>query len=272
MVVSKINNSMSDLVENFNIIDTHFHIGKYVSSFINTDCSDNCLGLVKNLNFKKIIIIHNSFFLSLDTGIKETLNFLSKNKNFAYGYLVYNPHYIEKSINIIEEYYGNNNIIGIKMHPEDHQCFITDIRYEDLWKIAAQKDIPILSHTWNPHVVSKNQRYADALLFEKVVEKYPTLKIILGHAGAKDYYYFEVIKMLKRCRDKNIYIDLAGDIFYRGMIELFVGKLGSEKILFGTDIPWIDPSYTLINVINSDIAAIDKQNIFFNNAARLFNI
>ncbi|MCL4386302.1 MAG: amidohydrolase family protein [Cyanobacteria bacterium] len=265
-----------DLVKELKIIDVHVHTGKYSGSFINTSYEDQAVNIARKLNFKKIIVTHNSFFFDPEIGIKNTLEIIKKNKDFAYAYLVYNPNYIEKSLNIIDKYYSDDssltkNIIGIKMHPEDHQCSIDDPRYENLWQAALEKDIPILSHTWNPNVANRNQKFADALLFEKIANRYPELKIILGHAGAKDYYYFEVIKMLKRCKSKNVFVDTAGDIFYSGMIELFTNEVGSERVLFGTDIPWCDPLYQLINIINADISAKDRENIFFNNAVRIFN-
>ena len=97
-------------------------------------------------------------------------------------------------------------------------------------------------------------------------------EIILGHAGAKDYYYFKVINMIKKNKGKNIFVDISGDILYRGMLELFVEELGSSKILFGTDSPWTDPLLTVLYVLDSKISAEDKENIFYNNAAALFNI
>ena len=121
-------------------------------------------------------------------------------------------------------------------------------------------------------MASKFQKYADALLFEEVLSRHPELKIILGHAGAKDYYYFKVIDMMKKNNGKNLFVDIAGDIFYRGMLELFVRELGSTKILFGTDSPWADPLLTVLYVLDSKISAEDKENIFYNNAAALFNI
>jgi hypothetical protein len=294
-------------LKDFKIIDTHIHIGRYTSSFVNSSYEANQNDVVKNLNFKKIIFIHNSFFLDLDLGIKNTLDFLNKNTDFAYAYIVYNPHYIEKSLSLIDEYFGSSNaaadlldpenapgknistenipaelfnnknllrnrIIGIKIHPEDHQVAITDKRYEKLWEAAVAKNIPVLSHTWNPNVASKYQKYADALLFEEVLIRHPELKIILGHAGAKDYYYYKVIDMMKKNNGKNLFVDIAGDIFYRGMLELFVRELGSAKILFGTDSPWADPLLTVLYVLDSKISIEDKENIFYNNAAALFNI
>lgn len=277
---SKKNNNHNlnkDLVKDFKIIDTHVHMGKYTSSFVNTSYDDLAIKTIEELNFKKIIITHNSFFIDPEIGIRETVKIIKKNKELIYGYVVYNPNHIEKSLNIIEEFFNKNNtniisknIVGIKMHPEEHQCSINDRRYENLWKIASEKNIPILSHTWNPNVASKNQRFADALLFEKVAAEYPGLKLILGHAGAKDYYYYEVIKMIKRCTSKNIFVDLAGDIFYSGMIELFVKEIGSERVLFGTDIPWCDPLYQIINVINSNIDDKERNNIFYNNSSGIF--
>jgi hypothetical protein len=294
-------------LRDFKIIDTHIHVGKYTSSFVNSSYEKNQNTVAKSLNFKKIIFIHNSFFLDLDLGIKNTHDFLSKNPDFAYAYIVYNPHYIEKSLSLINECFGcsntaaellksgiapgknilpekisadifknknstKNRILGIKIHPEDHRVAITDKRYEKLWKAAVEKEIPVLSHTWNPNVASKFQKYADALLFDEVLSRNPELKIILGHAGAKDYYYFKVIDMMKKNSGKNLFVDIAGDIFYRGMLELFVRELGSTKILFGTDSPWADPLLTALYVLDSKISAEDKENIFYNNAAALFNI
>jgi predicted TIM-barrel fold metal-dependent hydrolase len=78
--------------------------------------------------------------------------------------------------------------------------------------------------------------------------------------------------MLKRCGNKEIYVDIAGDIFYRGMIEYFVKEIGSEKVLFGSDAPWIDPVFTLTNVLKANITIRDRENILYNNAARVFGI
>jgi predicted TIM-barrel fold metal-dependent hydrolase len=254
------------------IFDAHFHIGKYTHSFVNTGYENDAIEISKSLGVKKIFAIHTAFLIDLELGLEESLKFLKKYPGFAIGALVYNPNHIEKSINIIERWYGKDGFAGVKMHPEDHDCPINDERYKPLWKIAEDKGIPVLSHTWNPNVPNKKQKNADALLFEEVINRHPGLKIILGHAGAKDGYYREVVKMLKRQKEKNMYVDLAGDIFYNGMIELFVKEAGSGKILFGTDIPWTDPVFCLASVLNSDISETDRENIFFNNAADLFNL
>ena len=94
-------NLNESLVKDFKIIDTHVHMGKYSSSFVNTSYDDLAIKTIIGLNFKKIIVTHTSFFLDLEIGIKETIKIIKKNKDFIYGYVLYNPNHIEKSIKII---------------------------------------------------------------------------------------------------------------------------------------------------------------------------
>jgi hypothetical protein len=226
--------SLNDFkIEDYKIIDTHIHIGKYTGSFVNSSFEENQNKTIKSLGFEKIIFIHNSFFTDLDLGIKNTLDFLNKNSGFAYAYLVYNPHYIEKSLNLIDAYFGRNKVIGIKIHPEDHQVYITDKRYEKLWKAASEKSIPVLSHTWNPNVAGKFQKYADALLFEEVSDRYPKLKIILGHAAAKDYYYFKVIDKIR----EKTFLSIYREIFFTGGCWSFLWRSWDRQIYYLEQIP-----------------------------------
>ena len=64
-IKNKINNKNlnESLVKDFKIIDTHVHMGKYSALFINTSYEDVAMQAVLNLNFKKIIVTHHSFFI-----------------------------------------------------------------------------------------------------------------------------------------------------------------------------------------------------------------
>jgi predicted TIM-barrel fold metal-dependent hydrolase len=79
-----------------------------------------------------------------------------------------------------------------------------------------------------------------------------------------------VIDLLER--HENLYVDFAGDIFTPGLIEEYVMRIGSERLLFGTDMPWIDVRFYISDFLASKISNGDKANIFGLNAIRLFNI
>jgi predicted TIM-barrel fold metal-dependent hydrolase len=55
-----------------------------------------------------------------------------------------------------------------------------------------------------------------------------------------------------------------------GIIEEMVNGAGSEKILFGTDLPWYSPHYAAGAVLYSRISEEDIHNIFHRNAERIF--
>ena len=67
----------------------------------------------------------------------------------------------------------------------------------------------------------------------------------------------------------NIYLDLTGSAMYNGIVEYYVDKVGSEKILFGTDFPFIDPRPAIGWIKSSRIKDEDKLNILHKNAERI---
>ena len=54
-----------------------------------------------------------------------------------------------------------------------------------------------------------------------------------------------------------------------GMGEKFVHEAGSDRMLFGTDLPWFDPHQAVGVLLNADITDEDRHNICHRNAERL---
>ena len=48
-----------------------------------------------------------------------------------------------------------------------------------------------------------------------------------------------------------------------------VNAVGSERVLFGTVMPWYDPMYAIGSVLFANVSDEDKRNIFYNNAMNL---
>ncbi|MHB1252578.1 MAG: amidohydrolase family protein, partial [Candidatus Humimicrobiaceae bacterium] len=67
-------------------------------------------------------------------------------------------------------------------------------------------------------------------------------------------------------------VDFAGDIFVAGLIEEYVERVGSERLLFGSDMPWVDIRFHLAYILNLNIGEMDKKNILGLNALKLFNL
>ena len=110
------------------------------------------------------------------------------------------------------------------------------------------------------------------------------ITLIMGHSGfgewdvsiglAQDYenVYLELTAVyathegivLNWCPEKDFGIGV------NGIIEKMVENAGSEKILFGTDLPWYSPHYAAGSILYSHISEDDIHNIFHKNAERIF--
>ena len=225
---------------------------------------------MRNCNVKKAICSHHIGFVSIEDGFEELLKVLEKYKNFLYGYLIFNPNFSGISLNIIKKHISHKNIVGVKIHPSWHLCCPNDLKYKDLWNLAEEKRFPILTHSWSPLAANPDQKFSNPLLFKDVIKNYPNIKLILAHAGGRGEYFYKVMNLLEK--NENLYIDFAADIFFRGLLKEFVSNVGSERILFGTDLPWTDARYHIANVLYADINENDKKNIFSLNASKLFNL
>jgi len=261
-------NSIQNRLKKFKIIDTHLHLG-YLSGLNMPQEPDSAIvGQYKKYGISKAIFSHHYAISSVEFGLRCTMHALEKYKGNFFAYLVFNPNFEKKSLEIIKEYVNHEAVAGVKIHPSWHSCYPYDERYSKFWEFADREGLVVLTHSWNPNVSNKSQKFSDPLFFEKIANAHPGLKIILAHAGGRGDYLYKVIDLI--INNDNLYVDFAGDIFEPFLIRDYVKRAGSEKLLFGTDLPWLDLRYYLSNILNAEISDSDRANIFGLNAARLF--
>jgi len=153
-----------------------------------------------------------------------------------------------------------NNMGAIRLHPLQHSYTLLDWNMEELMELANAYSIPVLI----------DLKYAggdDPRAFEPIyvlAKKYtaaPIVMLSIGYRTARS-----LLQLMEKC--PNVSIDTSTFITYRG-IEMIYKHFGSERILFGSRMPFIDGGALLGRVIYADIPAAGKENIAFNNADRL---
>ncbi len=112
-----------------------------------------------------------------------------------------------------------------------------------------------------------SKRYAD---MEKLLTSFPHLKIVIAHLDG--YGLFDnVINLIKKY--PNMYTDISAYGAGReGMLKDAVNKIGSERILFGTDFPGYQIQPFIDAVLKSGLKDADINNIMYNNAVKLLNV
>lgn len=112
-----------------------------------------------------------------------------------------------------------------------------------------------------------SKRYAD---MEKLLTSFPNLKIVIAHLDG--YGLFDnVINLMKKY--PNMYTDISAYGAQReGMLVDAVSKIGSERILFGTDFPGYNIKPFVDAVLKSGLNDNEIDNIMYNNAVKLLKV
>jgi predicted TIM-barrel fold metal-dependent hydrolase len=120
--------------------------------------------------------------------------------------------------------------------------------------------------------------YGDPLWADEVALRHPTVPIILTKMGRSIGRYFDSA-MTVAMRNVNIYLDVVGT--NPEHLRFAVDKIGSERILFGTDWSatwrWISVPMSLHKlrmkvVDDAKLSEADRRNILADNAIRLFHL
>lgn len=131
----------------------------------------------------------------------------------------------------------NNNLSGIKLHPDFQKFNIDDKKAYKIYE-AAEGKLPILFHTGDYRTeYSKPQRLA------KVAKDFPELDIIAAHFGG----WSEWDNAVKYLKFDNIYVDTSSSLYElspqkaRELISFY----GEDKVFFGSDYPMWNPETEL---------------------------
>jgi predicted TIM-barrel fold metal-dependent hydrolase len=152
----------------------------------------------------------------------------------------------------------------IKIHPAVSKCRLDDKRMNGLYDFASRLKLCVLVHTW-----LDNDPYGNMDIFSGVAKDHPDISWIMGHSGGP-YGSRHAVDLAQETA--NIYLDLTISMCPARQVEFFVKEVGSERVLFGTDNPFLDPRPQVGRVALADISEEDKVNIFGANARRLISL
>ena len=244
------------------VIDTHTHFGPGQGIYFPKVTAEQMIDTMDRCGVKLSISTPHMALVDTDRGNMQTAELVTKYPERFKGYWGVNPNYPERTERDLARYEEFRGFVGFKFLSDYHKVAITDDRYAPVLEYAQERKLPVLMHTWG------NSGFDGPALVEQVAEKYPDVTILMGHAG-----YGQWGKAIQVARDyPNVYLELTAAYAIRGAIESMVEGAGSEKVTFGTDLPWFDPHYGIGCVMSARITDEDRHNILHKNAERLFGV
>lgn len=253
------------------IVDAHAHLGPIPGFRIPQAGVPELLALMDALAIDATVVMHAGGIFEVFDVAYEASEEAWRDSGGRLPYaLTYHPRYAEESLRWIRRALERPGCVGIKIHPGQHQVFPDTPAYEPVWQLAAERQVPIIAHSWALSDYNPTQRYAVPERFGACVSRFPSVNLVLGHAGGRYEGHLAAASLARRY--PNVYLDLSGDSYSFGLVEWLVANAGAERLLFGTDSNWMDQRTHLGRVLDADISLEDKRLILGANACRLFKL
>lgn len=157
---------------------------------------------------------------------------------------------------------------GVKVHPAVQLMAADNERAMKLYRLCAERRLPVLFHCGPVGIENAYSRYLCRLSFyRRAVAENPDVTFVLGHSGA-----LEMEQALALCCEfDNVCLELSCQAVSN--VRRIVKEAPSDRLMFGSDWPFYHQAIPLAKVL---LATEDRKElrpkIFWENAARVFTL
>lgn len=243
------------------VIDSHAHMGPFSRFFIHDPTPAAVLEVMGRCNVATTIFSsHRAIEADASEGNDETARVVDHYPGKFAGYFVINPN--QDPDGELQRWSEDDRFVGVKLHPDLHDYPITGRLYDRVLRWAAERHKPVLTHTWG------GSKLDDPALLGKVSARIPGLTLIAGHSGANPRGFSVAVEV---ARDhEGIILDTCGSQMTGDWIAHMVREVGPHRVVFGSDVPFLDLRYQLARVLAAPIESDALEMVLRQNSIRIF--
>ena len=207
----------------------------------------------------------------------DILAFAAANADIAIPFVSVDPTRGEAAVAEARRLVATGAVRGLKLHPPLQQFFPNDRIAYPVYEVFAEARLPVLFHTGHsgigtgmPGGGGVRLKYGNPMHVDDVAVDFPDMPIILAHPSFP--WQDEAISV---CMHKpEVYIDLSGwsPKYFSPTLVQYANTLLKQKVLFGSDYPWLTPDRWLADFDKIDIRDEVRPLVLKANAARLFGL
>src|SRR5580765_3740703 len=182
-----------------------------------------------------------------------------------------------KGVQAAKHLIADHGVRGFKFHPNSQGFFPNDPKAYPLYEVIETAGLPALFHTGHSGIGAGVRggggirlKYSDPMHVDDVAVDFPDLKIILAHPSFP--WQEEAISVA--LHKPNVHIDLSGwsPKYFPEILVRYANSLLREKVLFGSDFPFITPDRWLADFAELPIRDEVRPMILKENAIRLLGL
>lgn len=246
------------------VIDAHCHMGPYFNFHIPDNDAGGMVEVMDRLGINIACIsphvgITPDFKMGNDIAAQAMQDYPGR----FFGYITLNGNYPDEIKEEIDRCY-NIGMRGFKIHPSLHGYSANGENLKPMWEYANEKGLPVLSHVWG------GDSTCSPGILGKLAEEYPNVPVLLGHSGGTPGGYNESIKVAKK--QENVFLETCCSSVIYGLIERFVREVGADRVVFGSDMPFVNANTQISKILYARISDEDKRKILGLNMAGIIGI
>ncbi|MDP6511625.1 MAG: amidohydrolase family protein [SAR202 cluster bacterium] len=249
------------MIEGQRVIDFHGHVGRW-DRYGAIDDADLMLSAMDSVGID-IACLFNIFHPDGATGNDLTAQFVARNPDRFVGFAYVSPLKPEGMIAELERAFDELNFVAIKLYPPYTSWPLDDSRWHPIYEFANERGVAVLIHTDESEV-------SQPKLLANVAQRYQNVKFVAGHSGNTPAARAQAITVARSF--PNVYLETCSSFRTPGVIEQLVSEAGDERVLFGSDIPLMDPRIQIGKIITADISDDAKRQALGLNAMRILNL
>ena len=244
------------------VIDCHAHLGQSDLGHVLCESAADMVRCMDALGVDACVI---SSFLAIGRdpvgGNDEVAKAIRDYPGRFIGYAGVNPRKQEAVIPELERCFDNLGMTAVKLHPVYHGYIIQDPICVPVFEFADERRCPVLCHD-----------FGDPGFIKRTAETYPNMKLIPAHValGGPRSEHSELLRIT--ADHENIFLDPAFSRVPYRTIEKMVEIAGEDKVLYGSDSPFLSMSYQIGKVLFADIDDSAKRKILGENAVSVFGL
>jgi len=248
------------MIEGTTIIDFHGHVGNW-DRFHMYDDPTKLLHAMDAVGID-IACLFNIFHPDGTTGNDLTARFIAQHPDRFVGFAYVSPLMPARMVSELIRAMDELNFVAIKLYPPYATWDLHEPIWHPIYEFANERGLAVLFHTGT-------EAHSAPRFLAEIAPQYPLANFVAGHAGNISPYREQAIAAAQA--HPNIYLETCSTFRSAGLIERLVAEVGAERILYGSDMPLMDPRVQIGKIITAQISAEAKRQILGGNAQRLLH-
>ena len=249
------------MIDGTKVIDFHGHVGRWDQYGM----SDDPALLLHAMDKAGIDIscLFQIFHPDGTAGNNLAAQYVAQNPDRFVAFAYVSPLMPERMIPELTRAIDELGFVAIKLYPPYTPWEFNQPQWHPVYKFANERGLTIIFHT--DHLRQNRPRF-----LADIAPHYPKANFVSGHSGNVAEARAEAIAAAQA--HPNIYLETCSTFRTPGVIEQLVNEAGADRVLFGSDVPLMDPRPQLGKIITADISDEAKRLVLGGNAERLLNL